>query len=149
RLTQPLLKGFAFSIDVPWAEVLRAEFASERARQEVRAAMISTVHSTEDAYWDLVQALKTHQIQGQSLQLAEQQLTLTRRQIDAGILPPSDLISAEGTHAQRQLGAVQSESAVAQAADQLRHVLNLSRDGWSQPILPLEPPRFTEQVVSF
>jgi outer membrane protein len=64
-------------------------------------------------------------------------------------LPPSDLINAEGTLAQRQLGLVQSESAIAQSTDQLRHLLNLPREAWAEPILPLEAPEFDPLRVSF
>jgi len=149
RLTQPLLKGFAFQWEVPNADVLRAEFGSERARQDVFGSVLDTVRDTEQAYWDLVQSLKTYQVQQGSLKLAEEQLGLTGRQIEAGVLPPSDLINAEGTLAQRQLGLVQAESGIEQAADQLRHLLNLPRERWSNPILPLDAPAFDELQIGF
>jgi outer membrane protein TolC len=147
-LTQPLLRGFAFRWEVPNADVLRAEVATERAKQDYKGQVTATVRDTEDAYWDLVQALKSYQVQQGSLQLAQAQLGLTGRQIEAGVLPPSDLINAEGTLAQRQLGLVQAESSVAQAADQLRHLLNLPPEAWSAPILPLDAPAFDELHVS-
>jgi outer membrane protein TolC len=149
QLTQPLLRGFAFRWEVPNADVLRAEVASDRAKQDYKASLIATVRDTENAYWDVVEALEGYQVQQGSLKLAEEQLGLTRRQIDAGVLPPSDLINAEGTLAQRQLGLVQAESSVAQSADQLRHLLNLPRDAWAAPLLPLDPPQFDELQVSF
>jgi outer membrane protein TolC len=149
QLTQPLLRGFAFRWEVPNADVLRARFATARARQEHRSSVSATVRATEEAYWDLVQALQSYQVQQGSLKLAEDQLGLTQRQIDAGLLPPSDLINAEGTLAQRQLGLVQSESAIAQSTDQLRHLLNLPREAWAEPILPLEAPEFDPLRVSF
>lgn len=149
KLTQPLLKGFAFDLDVPYVDVLRAELGSERARQDVLAQMIATVRDTELAYWDVLLALKVYQVQRSSLALAEEQLRLTRRQIDAGILPPSDLIAAEGTLAQRGLGLVQAEADIEQAGDQLRRVLNLPRSTWTQPILPLDTPRFDDTPIAF
>jgi outer membrane protein TolC len=149
KLTQPLLRGFAFSFDVPYVEVLRAEFASERAKQDVLGQLVTTVKETELAYWDVVLALKTYQVQRGSLALGQEQLALTRRQIDAGILPPSDLINAEGTLAQRELGLVQSEANIEQAADVLRKALNLPRHTWTQAILPVDPPRFDDRPVTF
>src|SRR5262249_30706771 len=77
-----------------------------------------------------------------SHQAATDQLALTRRQIDAGTLPPSDLISAESTVAQRQLELVGAEQAIQQASDGLRAVLHLPRDQWARPILPIDVPRF-------
>ncbi len=149
RLTQPLLRGFAFRWEVPNAEVLRAEVQSARAAQDYKARLNATVRDTEQVYWDLVQALQSYQVQRGSLQLAEEQLVLTRRQIDAGVLPPSDLINAEGTLAQRELGLVQAEGSVAQATDQLRHLLNQPREAWAQPILPLDVPEFDDLQVGY
>jgi outer membrane protein TolC len=104
--------------------------------------MIETIRRTDDAYWELVQALKSYQVQLGSLELARQQMELTQRQIAAGILAPADLISAEGTLAERELSLVQAESAIVQTADRLRHVLNLPRPEWSVAILPVDAPAF-------
>jgi outer membrane protein len=148
QLVQPLLKSFAFDLDIPRADVLRARFASLRAKDDVRIAMIATVHATDDAYWDLVQALRNYEVGRESLKLADEQLELTKRHIDAGILATSDLISAESTQAQRQLGLIQAEVAIGTATDALRHVLNLPRDEWARPLLPIDPPPFLERTVA-
>lgn len=142
RLTQPLLRGFAFDADIPRAEVLRAELASERAQKDVQAALLTLVRDTEQAYWDLFQALKSYEVQQGAVHLAEQQLALTRRQIDAGVRPPSDLINAEGTLAQRELQLVRAHNDNATAMDQLRFLLNLPKDEWSAPLLPRDRPEF-------
>jgi outer membrane protein TolC len=146
-LTQPLLKGFAFDLDVPRQDVLRARFDSDRARQGARAALIAAVKSTDDAYWDLVQALKTYSIQSDSLRLADEQLTLTQRQIAAGILAPADLITVESTQAQRAYALLQAESQIGTASDVLRTVLNMPKDDWERPLLPVDPPQFVERTM--
>jgi outer membrane protein TolC len=149
RLTQPLLRGFAFDTDVPRAEVLRAELASERAQRDVEVALLSIVRDTEQAYWDLFQALKSHEVQQGAVRLAEQQLALTRRQIDSGVRPPSDLINAEGTLAQRELELVRAQYVSAQAMDQLRFLLNLPKHEWSEPLLPRDRPEFERLSIDF
>ncbi len=146
-LTQPLLRSFAFDLDVPRQDVLRARFDSDRARQDARAAMIAAVKSTDDAYWDLVQAIKSYAIYRDSLSLADAQLALTQRQIDAGILAPSDLITVESTQAQRAYALLQAESTVGTASDALRTVLNMPRDEWERPLLPVDPPQFAERTL--
>ena len=148
QLTQPLLKSFAFDLDIPRADILRARFASTRAKDDVRLAIIATVHATDDAYWDLVGALKNYEVQRESLKLADDQLELTKRQIDSGVLATSDLISAESTQAQRQLALLQAEAAIGSTADVLRHALNLPRSEWTRPILPIDAPPFVERSVS-
>lgn len=146
RLVQPLLRGFGFDLDVPYADVLRAELSSEAARQAVVGVVMATVRQAELEYWDLVFALKSHQVQQKSLELARQQVSLTERQIEAGIRPPSDLINAEGTLAQRELRLVQAENTILGVSDQLRHLLNMPRGEWAIPILPVDAPEL--RVVS-
>src|SRR5262249_51834186 len=141
-LTQPLLKGFAFDMAIPRADVLRARFASRRQALDVRSSLLTTIKGTENAYWDLVQALKESEVRRASLELAREQRRLTQKQIDAGILPPSDLIAAESTLAQRELAVVESDAAIGRASDGLRRVLGLSRGEWGRPIQPIDPPSF-------
>lgn len=149
QITQPLLRGFGFSLEIPYADVLRARFSTEQSRQSAMITLTATVKNTEDAYWDLVQALKNYQVQKSSLKLADDQLKLTRRQIDSGVLPPSDLINAEGTQARGQLSMVQAETQVQDATDHLRSILNLPRAEWFQPILPVDAPRFEPVTLSY
>ncbi|HTQ44614.1 MAG TPA: TolC family protein [Polyangiaceae bacterium] len=146
-LTQPLLKNFAFDLAVPRQDVLRARFDSDRAKQDARTALIAAVKSTDDAYWDVVLALKSYAIGQDSLKLADEQLALTQRQIDAGILAPSDLITVESTQAQRAYTLLQAESQIGTASDTLRTVLNLPRDDWRRPLLPVDPPQFVERSL--
>jgi outer membrane protein TolC len=140
--TQPLLRGFSLDLVVPRIDVLRAEIASERERQQLVVAAVDVVERTEGAYWDVVQALYRYDLELRSQKRAEDQLALTHRQIDAGLTPPSDLISAESTLAQRTLQLLQAEQDIEQASDRLRAVMHLPRDQWARPILPTDPPRF-------
>ncbi len=147
-VTQPLLRGFSFDLDVPRYTVLQARLGSEREKQQLSVVVAEIVERTEAAYWDLVQALYRYDLDRRSHQRAQQQLDLTRRQIDSGVLPPSDMISAESTLAQRQLQLVQAEEAIALASDQLRAILNLPRDQWTRPILPTDVPHFMPHDIS-
>src|SRR5215468_2553776 len=145
-VTQPLLRGFSPDLVIPRIDVLRAEIASERERQQLLVTAAQIVEQTEDAYWDLVQALYQYDLDLRSRRLAEDQLALTHRQIDAGMTPPSDLISAESTLAQRKLQLVSAEQTIEQAADQLRSLVHLPREQWTRPILPTELPRFVTET---
>ena len=145
-VTQPLLRGFSPDLVVPRIDVLRAEIASERERQQLLVTAAQIVEQAEDAYWDLVQALYQYDLDLRSRRLADDQLALTRRQIDAGITPPSDLIAAESTLAQRTLQLVSAEQQIEQASDRLRSLIHLPREQWSRPILPTELPRFAAET---
>jgi outer membrane protein TolC len=81
---QPLLRGFSRDLVVPRIDVLRAEIASERERQQLLVTAAQVVEQTEDAYWDLVQALYRYDLDLRSRRLAEDQLALTHRQSEIG-----------------------------------------------------------------
>jgi outer membrane protein TolC len=143
-VTQPLLRGFAFDLDIPRAELLRARFVSRQAALEVRASLLATLKATEDAYWDLLGAQKELEVRRASLELAQRQKRLSEQQIEAGILPAADLIAAESTLAQRELAVIEADAAVVRGADRLRRVLNLPRTEWTHPLLPVDPPSYEE-----
>lgn len=141
-ITQPLLRGFSSDFVIPKIDILRAELASDREREQLVISATTVVEQTEDAYWDVVEALYRYDLVVRSYKRAEDQLELTKRQISAGLMPPSDVIAAESTLAQRGLSLVQGELAIEQAWDRLRAVMNLPRDQWARPILPVDMPTF-------
>jgi outer membrane protein TolC len=147
-LTQPLLRGFSTNAEIPRITVLQAKLGSERERQQLAVVVTDVVERTEAAYWDVVQALFRYDLDRRSHKRAEDQLALTRRQIESGTLPPSDVIGAESTLAQRELQLVQAEEQIAAAWDHLRGILNLPRDQWTRPILPVDVPRFAQREAS-
>ncbi|MDX2056126.1 MAG: TolC family protein [Polyangiaceae bacterium] len=143
-VTQPLLRGFSMDGDIQTAAILRARFSSKKALEAARLQAAATVLSAENAYWDLTEALKSYQVRVRSWELAQQQLKLTERQIQAGVLPPSDRINAEGTLARRGLSLVEAESNIERTADRLRQLMNLPEADWKKPLLTVDAPNFVE-----
>jgi outer membrane protein TolC len=141
-ISQPVLRGFSWRGRIQTAPLLRARFSSEAALEQGRLQAMLTVNITENAYWDLVERIKSYEVTSGALDLAERQLELTRRQIAAGITPGSQLINAEATLAQRELALVQAEAQIDQASDLLRALLNLPEADWDRPLLPVDTPRF-------
>jgi len=148
ELSQPLLRGFSFDLDMPQADVLRARLGRDQAGLELRQSMMTVVRDTENAYWNLLGALKDYQVRARSLELSVRQLELSQRQIRAGVLPPSDLVNAESTVARRRLELVQARERVERMSDQLRRVLNLPADSWQKPLLPSDVAGYEELSVS-
>ncbi len=148
QVTQPILRGFSLDRVIPELPVLRAQIASERERRQVALTMIDVVERTEDAYWDVVAAVYRYDLSVRSLGLADDQLRLTQRQIDSGVLPTSDIIAAQSTLAQRKLSVVTAEEGIDGASDALRAIMNLPRDQWSRPILPVDVPEFAPVVMA-
>ncbi len=146
-IAQPLLRGFSTDLVIPRLEILRARIASERQRSQLAVAMADLVERAENAYWSVLQSIYRYDLALRSLKLATDQLALTRRQIEAGTLPPSDLIGAESTLAERELALLLGEQEIQATSDQLRAVLNLPREQWSRPILPTDVPSFGAAAI--
>jgi outer membrane protein TolC len=146
-LTQPILRGFSTDLAIPQYSILTAKIATEQQRHQLAISAASLVEQTESAYWDVVQALYSYGVTVKSQQLAEDTLTLVRRQIAAGMVSPSELTGAENTIAQRRIAVLSAGASVEQAWDSLRTVLNLPRDQWDRPLLPIDRPRFEPSVV--
>jgi outer membrane protein TolC len=142
---QPVLRGFSMDRVIPRIDVLHAEIANAREREQLAVKASDVIEQTEDAYWDVVQALYQYDLDVRSQQLAVEQMDLTKRQIVAGLLPVGDLTSAEATLASRELTVLRGQQTVEQAWDALRAVLNLPHDQWTRPILPTDMPGFNEQ----
>ena len=142
---QPLLRGFSLDGDVPRAPILRAKFASQQVLEDKRGVIASEVRRTEEFYWNLVQATRSYGVQHTSLMNAQEQLELTQRKIQAGILAPADLIGSETTVAQRELRLMQAETQLESAMDGLRQALNLPEKEWSQSLLAIDLPALSQQ----
>ncbi len=147
-VSQPLLRGFSTDLAVPKLEILRAEIANKRERQQLAVAISTLVDRTENAYWTVLQSLYRHDLAQRSQKAADDQLSLTRRQIEAGTLPSSDLIGAESTVAQRRLEVVQAEQDIQAAFDGLRNTMQLPRDDWKRSILPTDVPTFLASTTN-
>ena len=141
-ITQPLLRGFSTDLVIPKYSILTAKIASEQERHNLEVTAAGVVQTTENAYWDLVGAMYAYDVAVDSVKSAEDTVELTRRQIAAGGVMPAELTSAQSTLAQRQLAVLQAAATVEAGWDQLRTALNLPRDQWTRPILPVEVPRF-------
>lgn len=142
-VTQPVLRGFSTQGDIQQIEVIRARITTEREREQLMVTLMATVESVEASYWEVVRAMYRYDVAVRSQNQATRQMDLTRRQIDAGTLAPSDLIGAESTLAERELTVLQAEQAIRAASDALRAVLNLPREQWTRPIVPTDVPNFT------
>lgn len=141
-ITQPVLRGFSGDLAIPKIEILRATIANHRERQQLALAITTLIDRTETAYWNVLQQLYRYDVAQRSQKAADDQLSLTRRQIEAGTLPSSDLIGAESVVAQRRLEVVQAEQDIQAAFDGLRAIMQLPRGEWKRAILPTDVPHF-------
>jgi HAE1 family hydrophobic/amphiphilic exporter-1 len=147
-ISQPLLRGFSLDRTIPRMALIQAHIGSEQERYKLALTATSLIQQTEDAYWDVLQSLYSYDLEVKATQRARDQEALTKRQIAAGTLAPSELLNPESQVAQHELNVLQDEQSVETAFDKLRGIMNLPRDQWTRPILPTEVPHFAPAHVS-
>jgi len=149
--------GFNFSYSQPLLRnlgrlatergILIAQTNSRVSRQEFERQVTSTVQQVEDAYWTLVGAREQLVVAQQSLSLAKELNEHNRIQVEVGTMAPLELTQSQAAIASREEGIIRATSAIGDAEDQLRLLLNLPASGdlWSKAIVPTTPPE-TEPV---
>ncbi len=109
--TQPLLRGRR--IDAPRRQLLVSQLNRDISDIDLRETVTNTVAEVRRAYWELVYAKASVDVQLQALELAEQLVRDNRARVEIGTLAPIDIVQAQSEAAQRR-------QAVAEAQQNLR-----------------------------
>ncbi len=137
--TQQLLKGFGQPTNEN--DILIAQNRSLASSQEFERQVTDTVQQVINAYWNLVGARQQLGVAQQSLKLAQDLHERNRIQVDVGTMPPLELVQSEATIAERDEGIITAQSAVGDAEDELRRLLNLPQgELWGTEIRPITDP---------
>ncbi|HVS00423.1 MAG TPA: TolC family protein, partial [Thermoanaerobaculia bacterium] len=137
--TQPLLRRFGRLVTEQ--PILTAYNTSRIAGTEFELLVTSTVQQVTTAYWNLVGARQQLIVAEQSLALAKELHERNRIQVDVGTLAPLELVQSEAAIATREEDIIRAGSAVGDAEDVLRRLLNLpAGDLWNKTIEPTTAP---------
>lgn len=147
--TQPLLQGFGPKIAAK--EIFIAKINASISEEQLRKVAIDTVYRVEEAYWNLVYSIENLKVRRQSLELARELLTKTKKEVEVGQTAPIELLNAEATVAQREADILQAEALVKSNSDLLRALLNIQADSPGQfiSVVPVEAPVFKPISVSY
>jgi len=151
--------GLTFSFDQP---LLRnyGRFANERnivvaqvnsllSRQDFALQVTTITQRVVNAYWSLVNAREQLVVAQESLQLARDLHARNQIQVQVGTLAPLELTQSEAAIATREEGIIQATSAVGDAEDTLRQLLNLPPGPlWQTPIVPTSDPKTNEKIAA-
>lgn len=146
--TQPLLRGFGFKVSR--RQILVARNDVTISENQFRSALMDTVYSVQEAYWNLVYAIENLKFSEQSLQLGKDLLVKTRKEVEVGQTAPIEVLNAEATVAQREADILAAEVQVRRGEDLLRSVINLTGEagGPGPRIRPSEKPGFAPRAVN-
>jgi outer membrane protein len=138
--TQPLLRDLGRLATE--RSILIAQTNSRVSRQEFELQVTSTVQQVENAYWNLVGAREQLVVAQESLSLAKELNEHNRIQVEVGTLAPLEMTQSQAAIASREEDIIRATSAIGDAEDQLRLLLNLPAGGdlWSKAIVPTTPP---------
>jgi len=138
--SQPLLKDRP--IDAARRQYVVAKRNRESSELELREAVVQTVAAVKQAYWTLKAAIANVDVQQRSLDLAGELARQNRIRVDAGQIPPLDLVQAEAEVAQRRENLIQARATAGDAEDRLRRLIMDPSDTafWRVSLDPTDTP---------
>jgi outer membrane protein len=146
HFVQPLLRGFGdYATDRP---ILIAQNNSQISRQDFRLQVTTITQQVVNAYWGLVNAREQLGVAQESLQLARDLHSRNQIEVQVGTKAVLELTQSEAAIATREEGIIQATSAVGDAEDVLRRLLNLPAGSlWDTPIVPTSKPETDAKVT--
>ncbi len=144
--SQPLLRNFGRDTTT-W--LIRSSRNTRDASYQVFVRSVQTaVNLVEQAYWDLVYALRNLEVKREALSLARDLNRITRIKIDVGSLAPIDIVQTEVGIATAEQQIIIAEGLIGDAQDRLKRLLNFDASRWTTPIVPTDEVRAEQPTVS-
>jgi outer membrane protein len=138
--SQPLLRDR--KIDAARQQYIIAKRNRDSSELRFRESVVQTVAAVKQAYWEFKAKLANVGVQQRSLELAQELARQNRIRVDAGQIPPLDLVQAEAEVAQRRENVIQARTTAEDAEDHLRRLIMDPGDAsfWSVSLEPVEEP---------
>lgn len=133
---QPLLRNFG--TDSTRTQLVVAKRNREISDEQLRSAVVNTVRSVKNAFWELAYNINNLEAQKQSLDLARQTLKDNQTRVRVGTMAPIDIVEAEAEVARNEEAVIIAESAISQSEDRLRALIydTKSPDFWTASLEP-------------
>jgi outer membrane protein TolC len=144
---QPLLRNFR--IDGARQQLLVSQKNKEITDVQFEQSIAVTVRNVRNAYYDLMGAIASLNVQRQSLDLARQSLKDNRARVEIGTMAPLDIVQAEAEVATREEAVIIAEAAIERQMDTVRALVfnPSSPDFWTARIEPTDTVTFVPTTV--
>ena len=148
RYTQPLLRNL--SIDSNRRSLKIARRRLEQTDADFRRTTIDTIARVQNAYWDLVFALRDQQNRQANLDLSRENLRQVEARIAAGASAPLARAEVETELANRESDVLIATQQVSVAENVLKQLLlkDATSAEWEQPFVPTDRPSFSTDPIS-
>ncbi len=144
--SQPLLKNFG--IQTNRREIIVAQNNRDISENDFKKVLLDTVFAVEDAYWNLVYSIQTLEVKRQSLELAQDLLLKSQKEVEIGTLAPKEILSAQAEVAAREADILQTDTLVKNNIDRLKTLINLSDEEEEILLFPADEPAFEPTEIS-
>jgi len=146
--TQPLWRGLKFDNSRRQIEIARKNLSLTDAQFRQRA--IDTITNVQRAYWDLVFALRSLQVQRDAVSVAQTQLDHNRRLVAQGQLAPIDIVAAESQIFTYEQGVFSALEEVSRAENALKNMIAENKQSaiWTESVVPVDPVELTVPSVA-
>jgi HAE1 family hydrophobic/amphiphilic exporter-1 len=144
--SQPLLRNFGRDTTT-WL-IRTARNSRDASYQNFIRSIQTVVNLTEQAYWDLVYAIRNLAVKQEALVVARDLNRITRIKIDVGSLAPIDITQTEVGIATAEQDIIIAESLIGDAQDRLKRLLSFGPDQWGVPIVPTDEVRAEQPTVN-
>lgn len=143
NFTQPLVRNFRINNAKRQIKITKLDSQSNDITFEDQVTAV--VKNVQDGYWDLVFAIRDHEIRRNSLELAKIQLDNNKRKVEIGTLAPIEITSAEATVASREQSVIAGLQRIHELENRLKQLLsrNSQSDIWDKIVLPTDEPLYT------
>lgn len=137
--TQPLWRGLKFDNSRRQIEIARKNLSLTDAQFRQRA--IDTITNVQRAYWDLVFALRSLQVQRDAVAVAQTQLEHNKRLVTEGQLAPIDIVASEAQISTFEQGVFSALEEVSRSENNLKDLIAENKQAtiWSESIVPTDP----------
>jgi HAE1 family hydrophobic/amphiphilic exporter-1 len=137
--TQPLVRGLKTDDTRRKIEIAKKNLTLTDVQFRQRATDVIT--RVEQAYWELVHALKSLQVQSEAEKQTRAQVETNKRQVAQGVLAPIDVVEAEAQVKIYEQNVYAAQEEVTHAENALKTLMLPDRSSqiWSRALLPVTP----------
>ncbi|MFO7980340.1 MAG: TolC family protein [Candidatus Aminicenantes bacterium] len=135
--SQPLLKDFGYQISR--RNIIIAKNNSYISDENFRRSLEETIYQAVNAYWNLFYSIENLKVRQQSLRLAQELLEKNKAEIDAGTLPPIEILTAQADVATREADILEAQAMVKNNEDLLKTIINLNKELPNSALIVIDP----------
>ena len=145
--TQPILRGR--SIDPQRRQLLVSQLNRDISDVDLRETITNTLADVRRAYWDLVYARASVEVQRQALELAEQLVRENRIRVEVGTLAPIEVVQARSEAAARRQSLAEARQQMRTAELALKQLIVSGTDDelWGADINAVDQPLLDQAPI--